>query len=104
MPTPRQPQDHQSKADTSADDYFSFSAGGTEYTMPHKTLDVITTGFVRQNRRRDEVDYVLTCVEALAGDGKEGQEILAAFDSLTRAQLSDFMDTFREHLGVSLGE
>lgn len=99
----KQPQDHKAKP-AEPDEYFTFTIGDTEYTMPHKTLDVITTKFVRANRRRDETDYVFTAVEELAGDGPDGELILDAIDNANRQQTKQFMKDFQTHLGAALGE
>lgn len=103
MPEPRTPQDHKSKA-APVDEYFTFTSGGEEFTMPNKTLDVINTRFVRLNRRRDETDYALTAIEELAGEGKEYDRIMDAFDSLSRDELTEVLTSFGKHLGASLGE
>lgn len=103
MPEPRTPQDHKSKA-APVDEYFTFTSGGEQFTMPNRTLDVINTKFVRLNRRRDEVDYVFTAIEELAGDDKEGQRILDAFDAMNRDEMQACTKAFTEHLGATLGE
>jgi hypothetical protein len=102
MPEPKKPMDHQpKKADTSADEYFTFTVGGTEYKMPNRTLDKITFAFVRHNRRRDETDYVLTALEELS-DGDEAIE--KALDSMSRAESNEMLKAFTAHLGASLGD
>ncbi len=104
MPEPKRPQDHRpkaEKADTSTDDYFTFIVDGTEHVMFHKTLDKITFGFIRANRRRDETDYVITALEELAGGDKA---TLGALDSMGRDDTRRVMEDFQRHLGASLGE
>lgn len=108
MPEPKKPMDHQPKkrADTSADEYFTFKVGDAEYTMPHKTLDKIDFEFVRQNRRRDETDYVLTALEVLAADEDEviSPEIVKAWKGMTRAESDTMLKDFTKHLGATLGD
>ena len=106
---PRQPQDHKAKSAKSLEEleeYFSFhDHDGQLHVMPNKTLDVITTKFVRVNRRRDEVDYVFTAIEALAGGDEPGAKVyIDAVDSLDRAELKQLIADFGKHVGASLGE
>lgn len=93
------------------DEFFTFTIDGEEFTMPEKTLDVITFGFIRKNRRRPADDYAFTALEALAGAddsgtvrSSEGRRILAALDKLDGAESSRIMQEFEDHLGAALGE
>lgn len=96
----KQPSDRKPKADkVKASEYFSFELDGEEYTMAHKTNDIITFGFIRKNRRRDELDYVLTCIEALSDD-----TILDVLDKMSNKDTQKFQEDFLAHLGASLGE
>ncbi len=94
----KQPTDRKPKAVKSSE-YFSFELDGETYTMAHKTNDVINFGFIRKNRRRDELDYVLTCIEALSDDG-----ILEVLDKMSNKDTAKFQDDFLAHLGATLGE
>jgi hypothetical protein len=102
MAEPRQPEDHKKKV--AKEEFFTFSSGGSKYTMPKKTLEVLTTKFVRQNRRRDELDFTFTCIEALAGDEDEGERIMDAFDAMDRDELNRCVKDFTRHAGATLGE
>lgn len=86
------------------DGHFTFEHNGETYEMPNKTTDVITYGFIRKNRRRDETDYTATALEALAGDGEEGRRVLDVLDSLTAKEFRAVNSAFSEHLGATLGE
>jgi hypothetical protein len=98
----KQPSDRKPKADkVKATDYFSFQLDGETYTMPNKTNDIITFGFIRKNRRRDEIDYVMTCIEALS-DGDD--DILDKLDAMSNRDNKRFVEDFLAHLGASLGE
>ena len=104
---PKQPQDHKAKTSQDLDEldeYFSFDHDGKTYVMPNKTLDILTVGFVRKNRRRDETDFVFTCIEELAGEDKHGEEIIKIIDDMPREEFKEFQKSFTEHLGAALGE
>lgn len=106
MAEPRQPEDHKPKKSKEADpeEHFTFTQGGEQYTMPVPTMDVITPKFIRQNRRRDELDYALTAFEELAGIGPEAEGLLKAFDRMSVVEFKQFQTDFLNHLGATLGE
>lgn len=119
MPDPRTPQDHKSKSKKKVDapERFSFEHDGETYTFPSATLDVLTPGFIRKNRRRDETDYFMTIVEALCGqdpDAKdrglskeqidEGEDILDVIDGLPWKAHQRIQQELQDHIGASLGE
>lgn len=111
----KEPQDHKEKQPKQ----FTFRPGeGEAFTFPLSTLKVITPGFIRQNRRRDETDYFMTILEALAGQHpsvnkdldvsdevqKEGEEIMETIDSLTWKEHQRLQEELFKHIGASLGE
>jgi hypothetical protein len=106
MPDPKQPQDHQPKKQKAAepDEFFTFTSQGEQVTVPIATTEALGAKFVRENRRRDEVDFVLTAFEAMAGTGKEAKAVTDAFDAMTPAEWKQFQQDFRDHLGATLGE
>ena len=106
MVEPRQPQDHRQKATKpEPEEFFSFTAGGEQFTMPRKTLDVVTPGYNRRMRKLDDEDRLWTILEDLA-DGDEA--ILAAFDGMTgpegRREWEQLQRDLAAHLGASPGE
>ena len=106
MPEPKAPQDHQPKKSKAPepDEYFTFVSQGERITVPIATADALGAKFVRENRRRDEVDFVLTAFEAMTGTGREAKEITDAFDAMTPAEWKQFQTDFRDHIGATLGE
>lgn len=81
MPTARRtPQDRKPKAtEGTAGGLFSFTHDGEEYTFPKPFTTVQTPGFLRANRRRDELDMAFTIIEVLADDDPD---ILAVIDKM----------------------
>jgi hypothetical protein len=112
-----EPQDHKKKEEA-ASERFSFRHNGEELTFPAVTLDVITPGFVRNNRRRDETDYFMTIVESLAGQNEEvaerlelteeeiaeGKRLLDIIDTLRWKEHKRLQEQLQKHIGASLGE
>jgi hypothetical protein len=76
---PRRPQDHKPKATQATNGLFSFTHQGKQYTFPKPFSAVQNPKFLRQHRRRDELDLTFTIIEALADDD---DEILDAIDSM----------------------
>lgn len=97
MPTPKQPQDHKAKT-SEASDCFSFEHDGETYTLK-PTIEHITTGFLRENRKLNDLDAFFTILEALADD-----EQLAAVDSMTHKEFGQLSKEFYKHLGAQRGE
>jgi hypothetical protein len=117
MPPRKQPQDRRAKTRPAAegngtepeaeeaDEYFTFTdRHGNEHTAPRKTLDILTPGFIRRNRKLEETDFVFTAIEELCGDTKEGAAILEVIDHMERQEFLDFQDAFVKHLGATMGE
>lgn len=75
---------------------FSFEHDGETYTFK-PTYEVVTPGFLRANRRRDEVDAFFTMVEALVADDKQ----LEVIDGMERAAFRQLMKDFYAHLEVA---
>lgn len=100
MAEPRQPQDHRAKQEPD-EGYFTFTAGGQQYTMPNRTLDVITPGYNRKHRKLDDEDRLWTILEDLAGDDSK---ILDSFDGMTRDEWEKLQRDLARHLGATPGE
>ena len=98
MPTPpkgaKQPTDRQAKA-TGNTDCFTFTHDGAEYTLK-PTYDVLTPGFLRKNRHRDDMDAFFTMLEELADP-----DALDAIDHMSRAEFHQLQQDFYEHLEVA---
>ena len=105
MPEPKQPTDHQPKKSKAPepDEFFTFVSQGERITVPIATADALGAKFVRENRRRDEVDFILTGFEQMCA-GREGKPVLEAFDNMTPAEWKQFQTDFRDHIGATLGE
>ena len=106
MPEPKQPQDHQAKKPKKAevDEYFTFTLDGTEYTMPNKTLDVITLGFMEDNVERNEISFMMTALREMAGDDPEGLKAIKAIRALRITEQGPLNEQLKAHLGANLGE
>ena len=106
MPTtPKTPQDHQKKKSKAPGrtEPFSFDVDGETYTL--KSLDSLTTGWLRQNRRRTEVDALFTMFEALLPDNaKAAKATLDALEEMSQDEFSQLQDDFNTHNGVRPGE
>lgn len=82
---------------------FSFEHEEQTYTL-QPTYDVLTPGFLRANRRRDDLDAFFTMIEALVPEGKEGREVLDVIDNMTRAEFTKLMEKFFEYMEADPGE
>lgn len=78
---------------------FTFQQGDDSFEFEKSLNDVITPAWLRANRRRDEMDLILTIIEDCAGD-----DALAAFYRLTKAEFRTLSDNLNKALGASLGE
>lgn len=78
MTAPRQPQDRKPKA-TAIGEHFSFIHNGTEFTFPKPFADVQNPKFLREHRRRPDLDMTFTIIEVLADDDAD---ILDAIDGM----------------------
>ena len=106
MAEPKKPQDHKPKAEKkpAPGEYLTFhTADGREWTAQHKASEVLSMGWVRRNRDRSELDYVMSIVELLIGDDKE---TLAAWDSIPfgSAEYHDGQQAVSDYIGATLGE
>ncbi|MGN6589505.1 MAG: hypothetical protein ACTHKE_04360 [Sphingomicrobium sp.] len=97
MPTPKQPQDHKAKA-AEVSECFSFEHKGETYTFKN-TIEHITPGFLRKNRKLNDLDAFFTILETLADE-----EQLEVIDSLTHEEFGQLNRDFYEHLGAQRGE
>ena len=79
-----------------APEAFTFEHDGEQYTFK-PTYDVLTPGWLRKNRRRDETDAFFTMVEALVQD----DETLDVIDNMTRSEFRALMTEFYEYLEVA---
>lgn len=100
----RKPQDHQTAAEETVDEGFSFEVDGTMYTLLPAT-GRLGRGFYRRVRKESQVDQMFSIVEELAPD----EETLDAFDSIPDEDFKDaFGVPFNEYLksikGASTGE
>ena len=92
----KKPQDKKAKQeDVDPDVGFSFEHDGRTYQLK-PTWDVLTPGWLRANRRRDEIDSFFTMLEALAD-----QETLEVVDNLDREQFQKLMGDFYKFIGGS---
>ena len=91
----KRPSDRKAKQ-AEAGERFSFTHKGEEYVFK-PTYEVLTPGWLRKNRRRDEVDAFFTMVEALAED----DETLEVIDNMTRSEFRALMTDFYEYLEVA---
>lgn len=66
---------------------FTFEHGGTTYTFAHSFDRVRKPGWLRKNRRRDELDLAFTILEEVAGD-----EALAAIDEMDEPAFKALME------------
>ena len=105
MADQKKPQDHLSKkVKPEGSEFFTFTGiDGRDYTAPNKASDVLSMGWVRKNRRLDEMDYVMTIVELLIGDD---DEVMAAWDAipLGTPQFKDAQRAVADYIGATLGE
>ena len=97
MAAPRTPQDHQKKK-TPTSDVFSFEHDGATYEFA-PVYDVLTPGFLRANRRRDETDQMFTMFEALADE-----DTLAVIDVMSRDEFQKLTKDFFKFLEMNPGE
>lgn len=95
----KRPDDHKSKATS---DRFSFEHAGETYTLK-PTYDVLTPGFLRKNRRRDETDAFFTMLEELVDDYDKYSDhspTLDVIDNMSRNEFRQLQKDFFEHLEV----
>lgn len=86
-----------SKTPTVADDArFTFEHDGETYTFEKDFSEVRRPGWLRANRRRDELDLTFTVLETIAGD-----EALAAIDTMDEEQFSAFAQRLNKELTSS---
>ena len=96
----KKPADHK----TADEDRFSFSHGGKTHTA-RPYLEVLTPKWLRANRRRDEVDFAFTLLEALFEGDKAAMAALDSMDwTAFNATANDVMADMQDRVGVSLGE
>lgn len=97
MATPKKPQDRKPKA-SDAEECFTFEHEGKSYTLK-PTLESLTPGFMRKNRRREDLDAFFTILELLADE-----EQLEVIDSMTHEEFGELSKEFYAHLGATQGE
>lgn len=96
--TPRTPQDRK-KPSSDGTGPFVFTFRGKDYTTA-PISEVVTPGFLRANRRRDQVDQVFTLFEALLSE----KDLEATIDVMTREEFNAVGDELRDFMETSLGE
>ena len=104
MAQARKPQDRQQKQPKgNPSEPFEFEHDGETYTLK-PTYEVLTPGFLRKNRRRDEADAFFTMIEELVDDYDEYEDksaTLDAIDGMTRGQFRVLQKDFYAYLEVS---
>lgn len=95
----KKPSDRKPK-DAEPGDRFSFEHDGNTYTLK-PTWDVLTPGWLRANRRRDDIDAFFTMVEALAPD--DDGVTLDVIDNMGRNEFRKLMSSFYEYMGEGSG-
>lgn len=98
----KRPSDRKAKQ-AEAGERFSFTHKGEEYVFK-PTYEVLTPGWLRKNRRRDEMDAFFTMVEALVDDYDDATDespTLEVIDGMTRGQFQILMKDFYAYLEVS---
>lgn len=78
-----------------AEDLFSFEHAGQTYTFEKPLSVVRAPRWVRENRRRDELDLMWTIVETVAGD-----DALAAIDTMSETEFDDLMKQLERDQGA----
>jgi hypothetical protein len=97
---PRKPQDHKPKQEPD-DGYFTYTAGGKQYTMRKKTRAVVTPGYNRRHRKLDAEDRIWTILEDLAD---KDAELLQSFENMTNAEWEQCQMDMITHMGGTPGE
>jgi hypothetical protein len=100
MGEPRQPQDRKPKQEP-AEGYFTFTAGGEQYTMPKRTRSVVTPGYNRRHRKLEDEDRLWTILEDLAD---RDESILDAFEVMSEDEWQQMQRDLAAHLGATPGE
>ncbi len=96
---PKKPQDRKPKKVTpTPDEPFEFQHGGETFILAAPS-EVLTVGFARKNRNRDQMDQFFTIIEALAD-----ADTLAAIDDMKKDEFHQFQLDFYAHAGIELGE
>lgn len=98
----KKPEDHKSKS--TPKDEFTFEHDGVTYTS-RALRDVLSPGFIRQNRRREDMDFYFTLLEELF----DGDTVaLAALDAMSWREFNAVSEQLealmRDGLGAALGE
>ena len=97
MPTPKKPQDRKPKTTDPAES-FTFEHGGKSHTFK-PTVEHITPGFLRKNRKLNDMDAVFEIFEVLADE-----EQLEVIDNLSHEEFGQLVKDFYAHLGALRGE
>lgn len=99
QPTDRKPPATKTRPDA---DTIEFSHDGETYTS-NSITDVITPGWIRQNRRREEIDLYMTLLEDSFADVPGAMD---AYDKLSwdesQALVKDLLDMMETTVGESL--
>ncbi len=87
----KKPADRKSKAE----DAFSFEFDGETYTLK-PTYDVLTPGWFRANRRRDDMDAFFTIMESLSDE----ETLAKTLDKMDKKRFEQLQKDFYKHLEV----
>lgn len=87
----KKPTDRKAKTE----DAFSFTHDGETYTLK-PTYDVLTPGWFRANRRRDDMDAFFTIMESLADE----ETLEKTVDAMSKKQFEQLQKDFYKHLEV----
>lgn len=79
-----------------ASDLYTFDYEGETYTFEKPFSVVRAPGFLRANRRRDELDLAFTILEEIAGD-----EVLALIDRMSDEEFRAFSLDVNKAMGAS---
>ena len=100
----KRPDDHQKPDDDLETVTFNFTHKGKTF-QSKPFVDVISPGWLRSNRRRDETDFMFTLLEALF---KGQPKALGALDDMDwktfNATAKEMLSDMESKAGVTLGE
>lgn len=95
----KQPTDRKPKADEASEAAFQFTHDGKTFTSP-PLIDILSPGFVRRNRDKEEMDFYFTMVEALFADQPEA---IAAIDTMSWDEFNIISESLVEQMRTKVG-
>lgn len=96
MAEARKPQDHKKKTKDPGE-FFELKHRGEIYTF--KSVELMTPGFLRKNRKLDQVDQMFTAFELLCDD-----ETLAVIDEMSKKEFNKLNEDFWAFVEAQPGE